>query len=225
MPSIVKLPKKYSVNLFRLIGIIHGDGNMSFNRIHISDKSLDYHKMVLQPLFMKLFNLRLNLYRDKGRNSYYSHIKNKVVYKFLTDECLIPKGAVRKNIMIPIYFSKVKDKLIASYIGGIYDSESYVSKRQAEIGFSTTSKVVYDLIKRFLNKKEIKNSYRIRLRRENPEYEIQLYGRDNISKFLKVVKIKHPDKISRLKQFFPLPTKDPSSPSSKRCEPCVAYSS
>ena len=34
------LPEKLSPELLRFIGVIHGDGNMSFSRILISDKDL-----------------------------------------------------------------------------------------------------------------------------------------------------------------------------------------
>lgn len=202
MPSKdIKLPKRLAKDVFRIIGIIHGDGNMSFNRIHITDKNKSYHVKVLNPLFKKVFNLRLNLYHDKKRNSYYSHIKNKIVYNYLTSNLEIPKGAVRKNLFVPKYVKEAKDKCKASYIGGIFDSEASICKRQAAISLSITCEEVHNFICEFLTKKEIKYSPKIRNRRKNKEYEIYIYGRDNIKKLLKIIKFEHPKKLSRLKML------------------------
>src|SRR3989344_1794205 len=148
-----KLPKRLTKKLCRVIGIIHGDGNMSSSRIHITDKCLDYHIQVLQPLFKDVFNLELNLFHDKNRNSYYSHVKDKKVYKYLTETLEIPKGAVRKNLKIPNYIKSLQDSLKASYISGLFDAECYISKRQAEISFSITCQEIFEFIKEFLNNK------------------------------------------------------------------------
>ena len=99
MPS--KIPTTITKKLCRIIGIIHGDGNMSLSRIHITDKCLEYHKKILHPLFKDVFGIKLNLFHDRNRNSYYSHIKDKKVYKYLTENLEIPKGSVRKNLFIP----------------------------------------------------------------------------------------------------------------------------
>ena|SRR3989344_1116645 len=193
-----KLPKRLTKKLCRVIGIIHGDGNMSSSRIHITDKCLDYHIQVLQPLFKDVFNLELNLFHDKNRNSYYSHVKDKKVYKYLTETLEIPKGAVRKNLKIPNYIKSLQDSLKASYISGLFDAECYISKRQAEISFSITCQEIFEFIKEFLNNKKIKFSTRIRDRRRNKEYEIYIYGRERINGLLKIIKLKHPEKISQL---------------------------
>jgi hypothetical protein len=79
----VKLPQQFNYDLCRLIGIIQGDGNLSSNRILITDKNSEYHQEVLQPLFKRLFNLPLNLYFDRNRSSYYSHVKSSIVFRYL----------------------------------------------------------------------------------------------------------------------------------------------
>jgi len=196
MPS--KLPKRITKNLCRIIGIIHGDGNMSLSRILITDKCRDYHIKVLHRLFKDVFNLELNLFHDKNRNSYYSHVKNKKVYNYLTETLEIPKGSVRNGLRVPEYLKKLPTYLKASYISGLFDAESYISKRQAEINFSTTCQDIFEFIKKFLEERQIKFSSRIRDRRKNREYEIYIYGRNNIKNLLRVIKFKHPDKLSQL---------------------------
>ena len=48
---------------------MHGDGNLSYNRIHITDEDPNYHTKILQPLVKNLFDLDLNLYFDENRGS------------------------------------------------------------------------------------------------------------------------------------------------------------
>ena len=134
-PHLVKLPKTFSKDLCRLLGIIHGDGNMSGSRILVTDKSKDYHN-VIKYLFEKVFGITPNLFHDKNRNSYYSHIKRKVVYMFLTEVLEVPKGSVRKNLSPASFVKKWNAELKGSYLGGLFDSEGHVSKLQAKINFS-----------------------------------------------------------------------------------------
>lgn len=196
MPS--KIPRRITKNLCRIIGIIHGDGNMSSSRIHITDKCHEYHIKVIKHLFKETFNLDMNLFHDKNRNSCYSHVKDKRIYNYLTKKLEIPKGSVRNNLKVPEYLKSFPDNLKASYISGLFDAESYISKRQAEINFSTTCQEIFEFIKEFLNKKNIEFSMRIRDRRKNKEYEIYIYGKNRIKSLLKVIELRHPDKLSQL---------------------------
>lgn len=201
-PYQIKIPINISTDLCRLLGIIHGDGNLSSKRIHITDKCKEYHTKELKPLFEKLFGIKLNLYHDVNRNSYYSHIKSSILYRYFIDVLELPKGAVRQNLILPSFMQKLENKFIASYIGGVYDAESNISKRQAQISFSTTTKQIFDLVKNFLIINNIKYSIYIRSRRINKEYEIYIYGKENIRNFLRYIKISHPEKIKLLKRFL-----------------------
>ena len=198
----VRIPKNLSAELCRFLGVMHGDGNMSSSRILITDECLRYHKSVLHPMFEELFGVKLNLYHDKNRNSYYSHVKSKKIYEFLVCTLKINRGAVRENLVLPSFIYKVPNKLKSEYIAGLYDSESYVSKRQAEIEFSITSEEIYKFILDFLSKNTIKHSKRIRNRRKKKDYTIHIYGKENISNFLNIVEIKHPEKVARINKFL-----------------------
>ena len=202
--TTVKLPIKISEELLRLIGIIHGDGNMSFNRVHITDKSREYHEKLIIPTFEKLFGIRMNLFHDKNRNSYYSYTKNKIIYKFLVEILKIPSGSVRKNLRFPTYLKDINNKFKSSYIGGIFDAEGHVRKRQAEIDFSITNKEIWEFVKKFLNDIDVKFSTKIRKRRKNPEYEIYIYGKPNLINFNEHIKFSHPDKIDAFQKFLPV---------------------
>lgn len=145
--------------------------------------------------------------RAFGNNTFYSHFKNKVVYLFLTKVLEVPKGSVRKGLSLPSFVKDLDDGLKASYLSGLFDSEGHVGKSQAKINLATTTKSIFEFAKEFLLGKGIKLSLYIRRRRANPEYEINIYGKENIRKFLALISFSHPAKVARLKQFYePLKT-------------------
>ena len=198
---VVRLPTTFTQDICRIIGIIHGDGNMSCRRFHITDKNREYHKY-LQELFRRTFNINLNVFHDKNRNSFYSYSKNSIVYKYLTEVLEIPEGAVRK-FHIPNFLEKLPLELQGEYVAGIFDSEGHIRKRQAEIDFTTTNQGLWEFLKNFLKKINVKFSERVRHRRRNPEFEVIIYGKHNLQNFCKFVKLKHPEKIERMSLFLP----------------------
>lgn len=199
--KIVILPTSFTNDLCRIIGIIHGDGNMSNKRLLITDNNFRYHQY-LRKLFKKTFRINLNLFEDRRRSTYYSHSKNSILYKYLTGVLEVPSGAVRKALKLPNFLDNLPLTIQAEYIAGIFDSESHIRKRQAEIDFSTTTEDLWTFVKHFLSKIGVKFSARIRRRRKNPEFEIFIYGKNNLILFNKFVKLKHPDKVKRLTAFL-----------------------
>ncbi len=198
--ELITLPKYFTPELCRIIGMIHGDGNMSNGRLVITDKCLGYNA-IIRNLFEKAFSVKPNIFHDRKRHTYYSHFKRMAIYKFLVEVLEVPKGPVRRSLSLPSYVHMWDAKLKASYIGGLFDSEGHVGKAQAKISFSITTKDIFEFVKNFLEGNKIKVSIYLRYRHEKPEYELYIYGRQNIQVFLKLVKFYHPDKISRLKPF------------------------
>lgn len=212
-PYKVKLPTKFSKELCRIIGWIHGDGNMSLRRIHITDRCEEFHETI-NTVFEKVFGVRMNLFKDKNRGSFYSHLKCSLIYDYLTEVLELPRGSVRENLRLPSYFRSLEITMKEAYVGGLYDAEGHVKKRQAEIDFTTTSKELYWFVTKLLKELKIPFSTYKRHRHKNPEYEIYIYGKKNLKKFCSHIRILHPEKQKRLNKFFQ-PTKYPVSPSRK----------
>ncbi len=182
----------------RLLGIIHGDGNTTNGRLTITDMSEAYHKKVLRPMFVKAFGIEPNVFYEPQRNSYSSHTKRKNIYRFFTDNMQVPIGAIRSQLFVPEFVKNASIPLQREYVGGLYDAEGSVRSRQAEIYFSITNKEVYEFVKRVLKQAKISFSIYERHRHAKPEYEIYIYGRDDLKKFNRLIKFKHPDKIKGL---------------------------
>ena len=196
-----RLPKRFTKELARLLGLLHGDGNMSGNRILFTDKCKPFHAKI-RALFRKEFGLTLNLFEDRLRNSCYSHTKNKVIYEFFVEVLEAPRGAVRANLRIPKFIWDWSDELKSAYVGGLFDAEGSVSKRQAEIGFYSTSEELFDFVKAFLQRSGISFSVYRRRRHKNEEFEIHVYGKDDLKRFAREVDFFHPEKKKRLALFL-----------------------
>lgn len=194
--TLTKIPKD-TILLLRTIGIIHGDGNMSNERILISEKEFDF-QIRLHNYFKKLFGMEFNIYQDKNRNTFYLHSKNKVVYNFLNQVLEIPKGSIRKNIKIPSYFENLNQNEINSYVEGLFDAEGSVKIKQAELNFCSNSKILFDFVKEILNKNEIIFSPYSKKREERKNIEYNIYGKNNLKNFQSRIGFSHPTKIKKL---------------------------
>jgi intein/homing endonuclease len=186
----------------RLLGIVHGDGNTSYNRLLITDMSKEFHETVIIPTVMRVFGVKMNLFHDVNRNSYYSHTKKKAVYGFFTSELEVPKGAIRDKLYIPNFLKEANPTLQRAYVGGLYDAEGCVKSRQAEINFSTTSKEIYGFVGKVLKSAKIQFSTYERSRRAKREYEFYIYGTDDLKRFDELIKFTHPWKIRKLRKYI-----------------------
>jgi len=164
-------------------------------------KNKDFCDKISQ-LFEKIFAIALNIFYDKNRSSYYCHIKNSVVYRYLTEVLDVPKQSVRKNISLPMYMRKLNLKFQKEYVGGLFDAEGLVTSRQAHVGLSITNKNIRDFVSEILTKCEIKHTKSFRNRRQNIEYEIHIYGKDNLKKFQKNIFFTHQLKITKISSFY-----------------------
>ena len=200
----VILPTTFSSELCRLIGWIHGDGNMSYRRILISDESLGFHTTVVRETVQRLFGLKTNIFHDEGRSTYYSHLKNSVLYDFLAEVLEIPKGSVRSGLRVPGYIKRLELSLQAKYVGGLYDAEGHVKKRQAEIDFSITCEEIQAMVGATLDQLTIGLTLHARQRRSK-EFEVYIYGKDDLAKFEAQIGFTHPVKKNALARALSVP--------------------
>lgn len=197
----VRLPTKITPDLCRLLGLLHGDGNMSGGRVLLTDQNREFHKTI-GGIFKSVFGLSPNIFHDINRNTHYSHTKSVLVYRFLNEVMEVPKGAVRQNLRVPAYMEKLGRHLQAEYVGGLFDAEGCVKRRQAELNISTTSKSVFEFLGEFLGGIGVDYSKYIRKRHINPEYELYIYGKDDLHKFARYVSFRHPSKKKRMANFL-----------------------
>jgi intein-encoded DNA endonuclease-like protein len=201
-PYVVDIPETFNQELSRILGIMHGDGNMSGARMHISDESYGYQKTVIIPLFQDVFGVTLNLYHDHTRNSYYTYTKCRIVYYYLVEVLELPEGAMRPNIRIPSYLAFAPVKLQASYVAGLFDAEAHVRRNQAEIDFYTTTPELVMFVANYLDRTGVKHGFLTRQRQRKREYELIMTGQSNVKQFIDATPLRHPDKLRILHQHF-----------------------
>ncbi len=197
----VKIPRKESKEILRFVGILHGDGNIYGKRILITEKDSSFCE-VIKSLFEKIFTIVPNIFYDKNRNSNYCHIKNSIIYRYLIEVLEIPSKSVRDNIKIPSFMDKLPLKFKTEYLWGLFDAEGWLTKRQAHIGFSITNKKIRDFVSEILLKLGINHSITFRDRRKNKEFELHIYGKQNLKKFQETISFKHPRKANLISTFY-----------------------
>ena len=200
-PREVLIPAKESKVLLRFLGILHGDGNMSMNRILITEKNSTFANIILK-LFDKVFGVKPNIFHDKNRNTYYCHIKNSILYRYLTTVLEVPKGALRKKLFLPSCLRELDKSFRAAYVGGLFDAEGWVTSRQAHIGLSITNEEIRNFISEILHQCNINHTTSERKRRRNNEFEIHIYGKENLRKFQEQISFTHPKKITMMSKFY-----------------------
>ena len=200
-PYKVNLPLKESPELLQFLGILHGDGNMSMKRILITEKDDKFAKEICS-LFKKIFTIAPNIFNDKRRNSNYCHIKNSIIYRFLIEVLEVPKDNVRNQLKLPTYIEKLNSKLKKEYVGGLYDAEGWLTKRQAHIGISITNREIIEFISKILSECKLKHSKTIRNRRRHNEFEIHIYGKNNLKIFQEKISFTHPKKIQNISTSY-----------------------
>ncbi len=185
-------------NLAYLAGAIIGDGhlykgNKSKNspykdyRIHIETINKEYTSLLLDYI-KTIIKTKTSVKKriDKRTNRkirYYIQVRNKQLYKFLSEELKIPIGKKSGKVNIPDEI--LKNKIYSEwFIAGLYDTDG--GKRGHTIGFTTKSKKLIDQTSLLLNKFKISH---LKEKWNNQKYNKDYYGirlhKKSIDTFLK----------------------------------------
>ncbi|MEK6946524.1 MAG: hypothetical protein AABX32_02865 [Nanoarchaeota archaeon] len=120
------LPSKSSEQLAEFIGILAGDGHVSFNtnknNISITGDSrldVEYLKYV-KFLIEKLFNLKANIFIKKGQNTALIKFESKGIVDFLRNVGYYKHNS--RNIEIPDWITENKNYLLST-IKGLADTD------------------------------------------------------------------------------------------------------
>ena len=192
-PCNVRLPSKLTRNLCWLIGILQGDGNINGTRILISEQEERFH-VEIGRAFRALFGISFHKYHDIARNTYY-YVKSKIVSTFLKEVFGLPDGR-KMRLGVPVFIQRSELVLRAAYLGGVFDAEGFVSKRQAAIALSISSKAIAKFVHRTLSELGVHNTMRGRSRsRRRSEYLVEIYGKKRVNLFHKRIGFRHPVKV------------------------------
>jgi LAGLIDADG-like domain len=101
------------------------------------------------------------------------------------------------GLTVPAYIRGLGLQFRAKYVGGLYDAESHVKKRQAEIDFSSTCGAIQREVGMTLGELDIGRTLSDR-QRTSREFEVYIYGKGDLRRFDTYVGYAHPVKKQAL---------------------------
>ncbi|MDP1729568.1 MAG: ATP-binding cassette domain-containing protein [archaeon] len=202
--KVVNIPKKTSPELLEIYGFIVGDGNIDKDGIKITnfDKKL---KERINYLSAKVFQLK-----PKEFISTRLDLNTRVLRSFFNLVLEMPLQRKAQSVKIPSWMFKCPDKEIASFIRGLFDCDSYVSKDKKEIVITLASPELIKQLEILLLRFGITARYSDKMTcATNTEdktlrkyYSLSLSGLENLQKYLKHIGFNSDFKLNRLKKHI-----------------------
>ena len=192
-------------NLIYLAGVITGDGHIKNTVKHIGiDNSTDYG-ITIHSGNKNFLEFILKIIKEKvktktcvklGKRSYYISVRNKQLFKTLTEKIGIPKGKKSDIIEIP-KITKENNQFLLEFIAGFFDTDG--GTRGKSIGFCSASGKMINDLHLVLNKLKIKNTPDRWL---NKKYNKEYYGlkisKKYIKKFIETIPLKNKERLDRI---------------------------
>ena len=207
------MSKKFDINLnldnnlSYFIGLFIGDGfSNKYGKYHLTqfvgNKKEEYYfyNDLICPYINQTFNVRPQIKEFVGANYIRINIYSKDLFLMITERFNIAAGKKSYTVLIPEIIVKSSSETLLSCIAGIYDAEGCIfwDKRKKylqpypRIDLHMINPSIIKQINDILVKEGIKTSI-------SGNYErILIYGKKNISDFLKKVPIKNPKHLSKL---------------------------
>ena len=182
-----KILKKLVLNqdMAYIIGVLIGDGHISDKTKSKTDLSLDYRISIeltdydllkyIESLIKKFVKTKSTVNKVKKRKgkkqTYVFQMRNKELYKYLTDDIKLPKGNKTSKLRVPIQIIGNVEKIRKAFIAGFFDTDG--GRRGNSIGFTMKNKALQEDISSLLNKFNINHSCDCWL---NKKYNTHYYG-------------------------------------------------
>jgi len=212
--------------LAEFIGIMLGDGSIySKNGTHRMvvtghcEEDYDYLINYVKPLIKELFNLNPSIWKHKNKNAIVIAAHSKVVIGDLINLGLVSGP---KTMKIP-KFIKTKTEYIAKFIRGIGDTDfSVMFKKKYHaypvISGSFSNKEFTERIKELLKNFDIKANLNSRCVHGFMIYELNIYGRWNLHKWVQYIGFSNPKHLTKIAIWKKIGYYEPHTPYKKRLE-------
>jgi hypothetical protein len=191
------LPKRPSKELAEFIGILAGDGHVSFetkeNKISISGNSTTdyvYFKKTIINLLKDLFNINCKVKKRKGMNAIEIKFNSKSMLEFLRE---IGYYKLKCKIIIPYWIIK-NEQLHSPFLKGLFDTDGCIFRSNKEgspnypcIELTTACLELATLVKQILliNKFKVPKIRKYQYSHSNNfSYKVSLYGYNNLEKWI-----------------------------------------
>ena len=129
----VIIPGAVSQKLARLLGYYLGDGAYELDRITFFEQREEVAKYY-QKLIKEVFGINCDLRFRKDKNYWQLRVYSRVISQLF--KYIFPDKDKTHCEKIPVIILRSSDNSLASFIGGFFDAEGYVSKSRVAAGFN-----------------------------------------------------------------------------------------
>ncbi|PIO07841.1 hypothetical protein COU59_02760 [Candidatus Pacearchaeota archaeon CG10_big_fil_rev_8_21_14_0_10_34_12] len=194
----VKIPEKINSEFARILGYYFGDGGYESDRITFFEQRkevAEYYKKLIENIFSIESDLRFRKSKNYWQIRVYSRIISQLFKQFYLE-----RDKTRKE-RIPIKILKSSDNSLASFIGGFFDAEGYVSKSRIAAGFN--NELLAKQIQLALLRLGIISSINEYDNRRNPyskniRYTVAIDDLESLKKYYEIVIFCSPEKQEKL---------------------------
>lgn len=195
-----------------LTGVVIGDGNLSnYAKSKKSDLSKDYRITIdisdknylafILKLIKSIINTNTTPKVPNQRGNRIPRLKlqvrNKNLFKFLSETMEIPKGAKSPIVFVPSIIEKSSQEIKKYFLAGYFDTDG--GFRGDTLGFTTASKRLCEGVSKLLSEFSITHSKEVWL---NKTYKKKFYGikinKIQIDRFLSIFPLQNKEKLGRI---------------------------
>ncbi|MBI4176483.1 MAG: Flp pilus assembly complex ATPase component TadA [Candidatus Aenigmarchaeota archaeon] len=188
----VKNITQSSLELAMIAGYVIGDGNIDKNCVnfHNSSRKLRRHfgRLVESTFGIKTYTMYPS--RRTPREQIFSGVVAEIFGKAFS----IPSRQKSRSVAIPSIIMKSTLKEVSGFISALYDCDSYVSRRECAIEFSTASEKMARQLPYLLQRFGICPRTRVKLVRGEKYYRVNIYGINDLKLFKEKIGYTHEDK-------------------------------
>ena len=136
--SVVKFPKKLTLELAEFIGLIIGDGHIDSKKLEFFN-NCDEIRMKYASL-LKLFDVKFREFQS--RTTKVIQTTSRVLSNVLSEVFEIPLGRKSDKITIPPIILKADNRILAAFLRGYFDTDGYVPESKRDLELATASKIM-----------------------------------------------------------------------------------
>ncbi|MFX0050496.1 MAG: LAGLIDADG family homing endonuclease, partial [Candidatus Hermodarchaeota archaeon] len=190
--KIYPLPTKLTKDLSYLLGLLVGDGTLTYDKEYNFSTGDSFLKSEFKRINQELFKAEVGLKKNK--------IDHFVSSRFIRDflRYLGLKYHKSHEKKIPECVLESPKSIVRSFFQGLFDTDGTVGNRYGNVTFSTTSKKLASQVHVILLNWGIVSSIGLKKTASKPCYEVRITGIDSIM-FHKKIGFKLPRKNSREK--------------------------
>tara|TARA_Y100000310_G_C20602352_1_gene773732 strand:+ start:546 stop:1265 length:720 start_codon:yes stop_codon:yes gene_type:complete len=221
----LSLPTNLSSGLSYICGVLAGDGSIGVRK-HKNEYSIkcvgnpkdekQFYKIVIKPLFKKLFGIDIKLKHHDLNTTYGFTLYSKSLVKYLTEHIGLPLGRKDTQLRIPRILLN-DEELLLNFIRGVFDTDGCMcfKKRYKKvpyypvISFSSSNELFTRDIVKVLKSQSFKMhyvySYKMKDKRIPKGYSeinrIELNGKNNLNLWLNKIGFSNPKHLAKIKLF------------------------